>query len=289
MGVRDIRRTARRDRQAHPRHPVLRQCVARIPARAGRPRQLPERGRRPHAAVWQVAAPSLDFLAPDIYVDDTIPVMEQYASVSNALVRPESRFRAGDLFAAILGSFGVTGYCVFGVEEDGRVDAEYFVAARTLVALTDQIAQARANGGTFGFILDAGVDSISHDFGTITVTVRHGPALFRCMLLDVGVQLAPAPPPQSDTIPGAVESLADTRPFGIVLRTAPDRFLLAGQGVVFDVSSDKAQVEIDEVRELRLTDTGWSAGRSLNGDERVAIVPASTVGVAEITVLRATT
>ena len=91
--------------------------------------------------LWQAVAPSLDWLSPDIYIDDSRPVLEAYAQRGNPLFVPESRFSAGDLFLAV-GALDAIGYCAFGLE-DGREGALFFEAARSLLALADQILEQR--------------------------------------------------------------------------------------------------------------------------------------------------
>ncbi|WP_064108701.1 DUF5597 domain-containing protein [Leifsonia xyli] len=250
-----------------------------------RPGQYPSGGPTARMlGLWQAAAPSLDWLSPDIYIDDTRAVLEAYAQRSNPLFVPESRFSAGDLFVAV-GALNAIGYCTFGLE-DGRDDALFFRAARSLLALWDLITTQRDSAGVWGFALDADEESARHDFGDVTVTVRNGPALFARMLLDVGVQLPEPAPPASETLPGAIPVPADSRPFGIVIRTGADQFVVAGQGALFDFDSENGLVEIDEVRELIPEGGTLRPARFLNGDECLEVVPQSGIGIAEITLVR---
>ena len=136
----------------------------------------------------------------------------------------------------------------------------FFEAARSLLALADHILEQRPRGNVWGFALGADVESASHRFGDLTLTVRNGPGLFARMLLDVGVQLPEPEPSPSETRPGAIPTPGDDRPFGIVIRTGPDRFIVAGQAALFDFAADDATVEIDEVRELVLDGGEAAAG-----------------------------
>lgn len=250
-----------------------------------RPGQYPSGGPTARMlGLWQTAAPSLDWLSPDIYIDDTRTVLEAYTQRSNPLFVPESRFSAGDLFLAV-GALNAIGYCTFGLE-DGRDGALFFEAARSLLALSDLITAHRDGADVWGFALNAGEQSAAHEFDDITVTARNGPALFARMLLDVGVQLPEPEAPASETLPGTIPVPADCRPFGIVIRTGPNQFVVAGQAALFDFASDNGLVEIDEVREL-IPDGGiLRPARFLNGDERLEIVPQSGIGIAEITLVR---
>ncbi|MFC0681565.1 DUF5597 domain-containing protein [Lysobacter korlensis] len=235
--------------------------------------------------VWRSAAPSLDFLAPDIYVPDSRAVMEQYAVPGNPLFIPEARFRAGDAFLAI-GQYGGIGYQVFGVE-DGRPGSQFSVAARTILASTKAIVDAQRSGSMFAFALRPDDDSAGAEINGVTVTVRNAPKLYATMLLDAGVVLPP-PPELPDETEGAAHGITrgDDRVFGLVAGQPDGSFLILGQGALIDFSSDDAELEVDSVRELRLVDGVWQDGRVLNGDERLTIVPRDRIGAARLRLLK---
>ena len=102
--------------------------------------------------VWKAAAPSLDLLAPDIYVDDAQSAMAVYDRPDNPLFVPETRFRTGNLFWA-LGHHRAIGFSVFGIE-DGRVDSQLARACALLGPMTRDIAAAQAEGRIAGILLD---------------------------------------------------------------------------------------------------------------------------------------
>lgn len=235
--------------------------------------------------VWQCAAPSLDFLAPDIYVQNSTEVMAQYARAGNPLFIPEARFKAGDAFLAV-GLFGGFGYHAFGLE-DGRDGNQFGEACRALLALTNPIVEAQRDGTVFGFALDPEDDEVSTTLGECTVTVRNAHKLYSTMLLDAGVRLPPPPELPSETDAAAHgPTPGDGRPFGIVVAEAPLEFLVVGQGALFDFSLEGADLEVDSVRELRLTDDGWQEGRLLNGDERLQVLQTDKISAARITLLK---
>lgn len=234
--------------------------------------------------VWQAVAPSLDFLAPDIYVPNSADIMEQYASPGNPLFIPEARFRAGDAFLAV-GRFGGFGYHVFGLE-DARPGNQYGEACRTILSLTRDIVDAQRDGRIFGFALEQDDDGVDAGFGGITVSIRNAAKLYTAMLLDAGVVL---PPPQE--LPGETEGAAhghtpgDNRPFGLVIQLGPLEFLVVGQGALFDFHQADSALEVDSVLELRLTPEGWEEGRLLNGDERLQILQGDRISASRIRLL----
>jgi hypothetical protein len=235
--------------------------------------------------VWRTAAPSLDLLAPDIYVADSRTVMEQYAVEGNSLFIPESGFRAGDVFLTI-GQFHGIGYCVFGLEA-GRIGNQFSHAARAILASTEDIVRAQETGDILGFALEPDQDFYEAKINGVTVTVRNGPKLLASLLLDAGVVVAPSPElPQETDGSSHGPTAGDSRPFGLVAGLADGSFLVVGQGAMIDFSVSDADLELDFVRELRLVDGRWEEGRILNGDERISLLPPDRVGAARVGVLR---
>ena len=67
-----------------------------------RPGQYPSGG--PTAGmrnVWKLAAPAIDFLSPDIYIDAVADVLAAYTTEDNPLFVPEAKLNAGNLLLAI--------------------------------------------------------------------------------------------------------------------------------------------------------------------------------------------
>ncbi|AUZ33078.1 hypothetical protein C3B78_00270 [Arthrobacter sp. PGP41] len=163
---------------------------------------------------------------------------------------------------------------------------QYGLACRAILALAGQIVDAQRDERIFGFALEQDEDLVSTTLGGISITVRNSAKLYRSMLLDAGVVL---PPPAE--LPGETEGAAhghtpgDGRPFGLILETGPLEFLVVGQGALFDFYKEDSELEVDSVRELRLTQDGWRDGRLLNGDERLQILKNDMISASRIKLL----
>ena len=215
-----------------------------------RPGQWPSGGPASRVLeVWQVAAPSLALLGPDVYVDDTEAALRTYASASQPLFVPESKLNAAELVRAI-GRFGAIGWSAFGIDganPDGQVAAVLgFVAG-----LEDDILRARQNDAVTSVVIEPDTELSEVRIGRLEITVRGTLALFQRMLLDAGVQV---PDPEislpSETTPIApVPSPGDTRPFGLVLRDG-DELIIIGQGLTLDFVVAESRIEIDFVEEI---------------------------------------
>jgi hypothetical protein len=238
--------------------------------------------------VWKAAAPSLDLVAPDIYVDDVKPVLRDYARPDNPLFVPESRFATGRMFWA-LGHHGALGFSVFGVDH-ARPDSQLGRACSLLGEMEDVVTAAQAEGRIAGVLLENGETEYSFPLGGYQIVARDGRALLGQMLLDAGVGHPPPPPPPPSETEGSPHgpSPADARPFGIVIAEAEDQFLLVGQGVGLDFSRGADLVEVDAVEEGRFDSGRWLPGRALNGDERLFLLPFDGLGAVRIRLLHLT-
>ena len=236
--------------------------------------------------VWRAAAPSLDLLAPDIYVPDAKAVLADYDHAGNPLFVPEAQFKTGDLFWA-LGEHGALGYSVFGIE-DGRVDGQLAQAYGMLGPMADVITRAQAEHRIAGVLLNDG-KAAEIKLGGYTITFQETQSLLKQMLLDVGLQAPPQPPPlpsetegpSSRPIPG------DARAFGLIIAEGVDSFLIVGKGFTADFAVGSRIAEVDRVEEGQYHEGRWKTGRIINGDERLSIIPVDHIGMVRIRLLPA--
>ena len=235
--------------------------------------------------VWKAAAPSLDLLAPDIYVQDVKSALADYARDDNPLFIPEAQFRTGSLFYA-LGHHRAVGFSVFGIE-DGRVDSQLAAAYAMLGPMQDHIAAAQAENRIEGILLEE-EPLATLSLGGYDITAQGSRDLIGSMLLDAGVPVPPPLPPAASETAGAgiPPQPADQRPFGLIIAEGPDEFLLVGQGLTVNFRHPDGRVELDHAEEGRFVDGTWRRGRALNGDERLFLIPSDEIGAVRIRLLR---
>jgi hypothetical protein len=137
-------------------------------------------------------------------------------------------------------------------------------------------------------VIEPGVEVESRHIDGIDITARGALALFQRMLLDAGVHVpATGLIVPDETLPDAeVTHHGEKRPFALIAGTGDDEFLLIGREVTLDFFAADARVEVDSVEELILEDGRVVAGRVLNGDERLLILPTDRVGAARIRLIR---
>jgi len=128
------------------------------------PGQYPSAGPLPHLFdVWRAAAPSLDFLAPDIYFQSFAEWARRYRRAGNPLFVPEA-MRSPEASVNGLYAFGAhdaIGFSPFGIESIGEPAAKHLAASYDLVAQQRQPQQVRLNGYVLAATFERGTPPAS--------------------------------------------------------------------------------------------------------------------------------
>ena len=232
--------------------------------------------------VYHAAAPSVDLMAPDIYVRDFKGTCALYARAGNPLFIPEARDQVGNLFWA-LGRHAAWGWSPFGIEDlnpKGQVSQAY----RMLSEMLPQLAEWQAAGKVSAILAAEGDASQPASLGGYKITLAKPPR--------PGAAPAPA---AANELPGNVTANPrsmpdDLRPFALMVNTAPDEFLFIGANgdPVFTVDSPgPAHVAMSAKDEGRYEKGKWVPGRRLNGDELFqAGLPSSKIGMLKVRLVR---
>ena len=250
------------------------------------PGQFPSGG--PVAGVldlYRAAAPSLDFFSPDIYVEDFKGTCALYTRAGNPLFIPEARDQVGNLFWA-LGNDAAIGWSPFGVE-DLNPDGQTAQAYKLLSGFLPQLADWQAAGKVRSLLVLDGDKPQAVSLGGYNITLSRP----RMPLADESKQKST----QSAELPGAVSLGSrsmpnDTRPFALVVNTAPDEFLFIGANgdPTFEADSPgPPRVTVLSRDEGRYRNGRWVSGRRLNGDELfVPGLPGPKISMLKVRLLR---
>jgi beta-galactosidase GanA len=215
------------------------------------PGAYPSGGPVPHTQdIWRAGAPTLDFLAPDIYVTNFAEVLARYDRAGNPLFIPEARPELeGAANAAYAASKGAFGYSPFGIESriadyDKGPITKVYALLRDLEPL---LLEHQAAGTINGVIVDK--DHVEErivmgDYALIVGLVqdRNTPAY-----------------------------LAE-RGYAMVMMTGKDEFTIAGYGIQVSFATPVPTgqvVALGPVEEGQFRAGKWIAGRRMNGDEVV--------------------
>src|SRR5262249_11604881 len=174
------------------------------------PGQYPSGGPLPHLfEAWKTGAPSLDLLAPDIYLPDFTAWCDRYARPGNPLFIPEARNDADAavhaLYAVGRGALGFSPFAIESVE-----DAAAAALTKSYAALADfaPLIVAAGPGKTAGVLFDKEHPTATLRFGDLVLTASH----------DYTFEWA-SPARHDPTWP---------RAGGIVVEIAPGEFVVAG-------------------------------------------------------------
>ena len=243
-------------------HPLPMFVNAALVRPGHQPGQYPSAGPLPHLIdVWRAAAPSIDFLAPDIYFQNFAEWARRYRRSGNPLFVPEA-LRSPEASVNGLYAFGAhdaIGFSPFGIESIGEPAAKHLAASYALVAQLEPLILALQGKGMMAGLLSEGPEQRQPQ------QVRLG-----------GYVLAAAfergaPPSLADGAFAPTGSAAGPPPpsGGLVLATAPDEFIVAGTAVTitFAPSVPGKRAGILSAEEGRLVAGRFENIRWLNGDE----------------------
>ncbi len=227
------------------------------------PGQYPSAGPLPHLLdVWRAGAPSIDFLAPDIYLSNFAEWARKYTRNGNPLFIPEA-LRSSDAAVNALYAFGehdAIGFSPFGIESIAGSATKFMSDSYDLISQLTPLILEHQGRGTMAGLLPEGPEQRQPQqvwLGgyTIHVSFERDPP----PALADGVMAAP-------NLAGPAPSPAG----GLVIATAPDEFVFGGTGITatFELRLPGGkQVGLLSVEEGRYLGGKWSHIRWLSGDQ----------------------
>jgi len=226
------------------------------------PGQYPSAGPLPHLAdVWRAAAPSLDFLAPDVYFQNFSEWVRRYRLSGNPLFVPEA-LRGPEASVNGLYAFGAhdaIGFSPFGIESIGDAAGKQLAASYDLVAQLEPLILERQGKEMMAGLLSEGPEQrqpqqVRLGGYVLSATFERG-----------------APPALADGVVVLAGAAAPTSPpsGGLVLAMAPDEFVIAGTAVTITFASvaPGKRAGILSAEEGRFVGGRFENIRWLNGDE----------------------
>lgn len=212
--------------------------------------------------IWRAAAPHIDILSPDIYLNDFPTVLSLYSRSSNPVFIPESRSgQNGAANAAYaIGAMGAIGYSPFGFERNCADDMNkpFRLFYQKTGRIAPQILEAQAKGRIGALWLKGAEPTRVKD------TISLGGVTIVGELISSGMRNGGAPQLTGGTYdPEAVG-------YAIVIQQEDESYLFLGSNVriTFLPPDGKGIIGLAKVTEGDYNDQGhWVEGRWLNGDE----------------------
>lgn len=228
-----------------------------------RPGQYPSAGPLPHLhEIWRAAAPSIDFLSPDIYFQNFVEWVRRYHRPGNPLFIPEA-MRGPEASVNGLYAFGghdAMGFSPFGIEKIGERPGRWLADSFDLIRQLEPLILAHQGLGTMAGLLSEGAEQrqpqqvILGEYVLNATFERGVPAdLAEGAIVASDSSAAPVPPPSG----------------GLVIALAPDEFVIAGTALIvtFAPREGRGKAGLLTVEEGRFSAGTWENIRWLSGDE----------------------
>jgi hypothetical protein len=206
------------------------------------PGRYPSGGPLPQVIdIWRAAAPSIDFISPDIYIDEFKWVCDEFTRSSNPLFIPESRGGMQGAMRAFyaFGEYGASCFAPFGIDNPAfRVNDPVDEVYSVLKNMSPLILESQGTGKMRGFSLDSISPIADFELGDYKIKAI----------------LAGRKPKMGG---------------GLIIMTAPGEYYVAGKEVdlFFTPRDSSFRAGILAVDEGMFKDSVWIPYRRLNGDE----------------------
>src|SRR5208337_2725312 len=200
--------------------------------------------------VWLAGISYIDVLAPDIYLPDLREVLASYDHLGNPLFIPETRGgEVGGANALYAFGQGVFGFSPFAVDSsnDNQPLALAYGTLNQLAPLLTSVDRSQ-------------MTSVVRQAGDTRAAVELGGYLLRIQYQQ-GPQIPGQPQRENSSVPAGA---------AIIINTAPDEFVIAGEGLTVTFLPDSQgpqHAELMSVEEGTFDSGTWMPERRLNGDE----------------------
>jgi hypothetical protein len=225
------------------------------------PGQYPSAGPLPHLMdVWRAAAPSVDFLAPDIYFANFTKWCKLYDRGGNPLFLPEVRYESfsgpesyetacGPKAFYAFGNHNAIGFSPFFIESTSDLVKEPITASyKILRQLSPLILEHQGTSNIRGFLFDKENQADTLLLGGYQIVIKH----------DYTLGWSPGSKDETWPVTG-----------GMIICTGEGEFFVAGEGIVltFPPLNDRKVVGIESIDEGSFENGNWKSVRRLNGDQ----------------------
>lgn len=238
---------------------------AAMNSRGRKPGEYPSAGPLAHLKdIWHAAAPSVDFLSPDLYDKGFIDWIEQYSTPDNVLFVPEIRRFDGNAAQAfyVIGEKNAIGLSPFSIENGTDAPDAASVKGYALLEKMQPILLAHQGDGSMnGLYFDNdSTERVLYRDG-MKITANH----YFTLPWD----------------PRATDGSEWPSVGGVIIRIAPREYIVAGSGVVVKFENESETVAVQKLGEDGFLDSGDARKASVawNGNGRVGLASVDEVDV----------
>jgi len=205
--------------------------------------------------IWRAGAPSIDFLAPDVYFPNYSTWAARYAVPGNPLFIPEAKW-AGDGTAAAnafytFGRHDALGHSPFSIKDappNGPLADAYGTLAHLAPLILDHQGTDAMTGVCPPLAFDGALEQTEQ-------SVSMGDYVFTVRFVDPWI------PREEQSIPSHG---------GLIIQTSADEFIVAGSGITITFETqdpNNTRAGVARIEECTFADGHWKRDRVLNGDQ----------------------
>jgi hypothetical protein len=225
----------------------------------GYPGKYPCGGPIPHTLdIWRAAAPSVDFIAPDIYLPmkDAFYTIEQYLRGGNPLFIPEYKHseEAAILAFSIYGQYDAISFSPFGIDDLEPKEDAITKTYDALSQVQELILKHQGKGTMAGIYVDTVKRAQIFNLGGYNITAQLGSFSYA----EFAGLTGKAKPAQAAG--------------GLVFSVAPDEFIVVGKNFMLTFNplfpdERRPFIDVEYLDEGTFMGGKWLTTRRLNGDE----------------------
>lgn len=239
---------------------------AAMNSRGRTPGQYPSAGPLAHLKdIWHAAAPTVDFLSPDLYDKGFTSWVASYSTPDNILFIPEIQRTRGNAAQAlyVIGEHDAIGLSPFSIENGDDTPGSSDVKGYALLREATPLLTAHQGDGSMrGLCFDS--DSLSRELrqGDLRITASHYFTL-------------PWDPRATDGSPWPVTG-------GVIIRISPREYIIAGTGLVVKFEHESEREAMRTLGEDGFASTGGdndAPAARWEGSRRVGLAQVSEVRV----------
>jgi beta-galactosidase GanA len=209
--------------------------------------------------IWRAGAPSIDVLAPDLYIEQFDETAERFMRNGNPLFIPETSANPNNVLAAF-GKFNAIGFSPFFIERGVGPETDLAAAYRVVSQLAPVIA---ANQGK------ETITAVCVNQGDAPVKVQLGGQTLEIAYVGSRVPIAPEPggaPRPAQTGPSKAQATA------ILIAAGPDEYYFGAVGggvrVGFTPATPGPAITgLGDIQQGKFVDGKWRVVRQLGGDD----------------------
>ena len=232
----------------------------------GIPGVFPSGGPLPETLdVWRAAAPAVDFIAPDIYIEQYDWVLKEFTRSGNPLFIPECTLTSSKALYSY-GEYDAFGFAPFGFDSRSLTDENAVHLGNTYKILSNMDQLIIANQGSDkmrGIMIDQNNPEQTIEMGNYkikaTSSMRRRAFNYGQSAEQLSAENAALAKAQAERFTGGA----------IVIQTGNDEFLFVGYGLNlnFELKNSSKRVDFASKDEGTFVNNVFIPGRRLNGDE----------------------